>query len=404
MHIGSITKVFTTTLVMQLVDDGLISLDQPVEELLPELRLRDSGAARSVTVRMLLNHTSGIDADVLPDAGPDNERVEDAIRRFADAGQLFAPGSDCSYCNPGMVIAGYLAQRLRQRSWHDLVRERLYAPLAMNEAVTQPAEALLRRASVGHHTDPCTGRPVRTSFAFLPASYAPAGSTLMMSARDLAIFVRTHLQGGLAPNRVRILSAAGAALMRRPTAAFWGMGRDRGVGLGWCLRDQGAVGHTGGGPGIAACAVGDPRSGFVGVVLTNAAQGNAAIRDVLGPIAAELAELDLFPTAEAVSFKATPGTFDPSPFIGEYQSNVLDLQVRAAEEGLLVHVRPRFKIYDYEPVAPIWPVIPLGGNRFALRDAPEAGQVAAFSASDGAHRCRYLALDNRLYPRVSSHA
>jgi hypothetical protein len=83
---------------------------------------------------------------------------------------------------------------------------------------------------------------------------------------------------------------------------------------------------------------------------------------------------------------------------------VLDIQVRAAEEGLLVHVRPRFKIYDYEPVAPIWPLIPLGGNRFGLRDTPEAGQVAAFSAPDGAHRCRYFALDNRLYPRASSHA
>ncbi len=116
MHIGSISKVLNTTLVMQLVDEGKLSLDQRVSELVPELRLKDGAAQEALTVRMLVNHTNGIDADILSDQGADNERIVDAISRFSGAGQLFAPGEDCSYSNPGMVIAGHLVQKLRGRA------------------------------------------------------------------------------------------------------------------------------------------------------------------------------------------------------------------------------------------------------------------------------------------------
>src|SRR5262245_51994140 len=59
MHIGSITKVFNTTLVMQLVDEGRVAIDEPVLRYLPDLRLKDREALERITVRMLLNHTCG---------------------------------------------------------------------------------------------------------------------------------------------------------------------------------------------------------------------------------------------------------------------------------------------------------------------------------------------------------
>jgi len=67
MHIGSITKLFTTTLVMQLVEEGRLELDDLVWRHLPELELADREALQRITVRMLLNHTSGIDGELLPD-------------------------------------------------------------------------------------------------------------------------------------------------------------------------------------------------------------------------------------------------------------------------------------------------------------------------------------------------
>jgi len=98
---------------------------------------------------MLLNHTSGIDGELLPDKGHDEETIEKGITRFAELGQLFAPGTEFSYCNAGTVIAGYLAQQLRRNSWYSLIKERIFAPLKMNHAAALPEDAILHRAAVG---------------------------------------------------------------------------------------------------------------------------------------------------------------------------------------------------------------------------------------------------------------
>src|SRR5437764_5255618 len=68
-QIGSITKVFTTTLVMQLVDEGRVDLDAPVKTYLPEFRVADDDATESVTDRQLLDHNSGIDGDFFENTG-----------------------------------------------------------------------------------------------------------------------------------------------------------------------------------------------------------------------------------------------------------------------------------------------------------------------------------------------
>src|SRR5512140_3520813 len=77
-QIGSITKLFTTTLIMQLVDEGRVTLDEPVRSYLPELSFADSVATESVTLRHLLTHTSGIDGDFFLDTG----RGDDCIERY----------------------------------------------------------------------------------------------------------------------------------------------------------------------------------------------------------------------------------------------------------------------------------------------------------------------------------
>ena len=76
MHIGSITKIFNATLLMQLVDEGKLALERRVIEYLPGFKLGDAEAARTVTVEQLVNHTSGIGGNLLPDAGHDGETIE----------------------------------------------------------------------------------------------------------------------------------------------------------------------------------------------------------------------------------------------------------------------------------------------------------------------------------------
>ena len=77
-QIGSVTKVWTATLAMQLVDEGLLDLDAPVVSYLPELRLADADVEKTVTMRHLLTHTSGIDGDVFTDTG----RGDDCLAKY----------------------------------------------------------------------------------------------------------------------------------------------------------------------------------------------------------------------------------------------------------------------------------------------------------------------------------
>src|SRR6478735_2990526 len=118
-QIGSITKVWTTTLVMQLVDDGLLDLDAPIRTYLPGFRLADDAAAGSITTRQLLSHQAGFEGDVFTDTG----RGEDAIEKYVDAiaglPQLFAPGELFSYNNAGFSVLGRLVEVLRGESWEE---------------------------------------------------------------------------------------------------------------------------------------------------------------------------------------------------------------------------------------------------------------------------------------------
>src|SRR3954464_14622595 len=77
-QIGSISKVWTATLVMQLVDEGLVDLDAPLVSYLPEFKVADEGLTRQVTTRHLLSHTSGIAGDFFPETG----RGDDCLERF----------------------------------------------------------------------------------------------------------------------------------------------------------------------------------------------------------------------------------------------------------------------------------------------------------------------------------
>ena len=90
-QIGSITKVWTATLVMQLVDEGLVGLDEPVRTYLPEFRLADADAADAITVRQLLSHQAGFEGDVFTDTGRGDDAVEKYVALLAAS-----PGSTTS--------------------------------------------------------------------------------------------------------------------------------------------------------------------------------------------------------------------------------------------------------------------------------------------------------------------
>ena len=400
MHIGSITKVFNTTLLMQLVDEGLVDLAAPVSRYLPELRLRDPDHLARITVGMLVNHTSGIDGEMLPEQGHDEEIIAKAIPRFADMGKIHEPGADASYCNAAHVIAGYLAQKVVGRSWYDLMKARIFQPLGMEHAAVVPEDALLHRASVGHFTDPESGEPVRTSFVFLPVSFAPAGATAMMSASALVTFAAAHMGDGTGPNGATILSADSARAMRTQTSRVRGQGTPIAFGLGWMLSDDGFVSHGGGGPGILASLAAHPESNVSVAVLTNSSHGGALASELVGKWMEEAA--GAAPSPPEVR-PIVDTEVDVARYAGRYENIAQVYEIAEMDSGIGVSLWAKFPFYDdtsTEPIPPL-PLKPVGNDAFTFPDAEGNATAAIMSFLDPGSddRMTFIAQGARLVPR-----
>jgi CubicO group peptidase (beta-lactamase class C family) len=359
MHIGSITKILNAVLIMQLVDEGRVRLDDPVSAHLPELRLRDMDALAKINCEMLLNHTSGIDCDILPDYGPDNERIVDAIMRCADLGQLHEPGGGPSYCNIATVIAGYLVQKLRGASWYTLVKDRIYAPLGLKQAIADVSEVPRFRVGIGDVTDPGTGGLVQARQPFYAQSFAPCGTTLMMSATDLITFARCLLNSGVGVNGTRILSASSVARMQAPTAkmvqpAGWCWG------LAWMLMPGGLLSHSGGGPGICSSLYVHPETGRALALLTNCDKWEALKPSVIDPILLTWTGVTDRQPEQAVPIG------DLELYAGVYENQMMSIEVSRDETCLSFRTRFKMRAHELESVTgyPPVPLRPLGDDTF----------------------------------------
>lgn len=294
-QIGSITKVWTTTLVMQLVEEGLLDLDAPVRDVLPELRLADEDVAARVTMRHLLTHTSGIDGDVFTDTGRGDDCLERYVEGLADAAQLHPLGETFSYCNSGFDLAGRVVEKVTGKTWDQVLRERIISPLGLARTGTLPEEALLYDAALGHDRDDDGAlRPV--SVWGIPRSSGPAG-LIHARVRDVLDFAAMHLRGGLAADGTRVLGEEQVAAMQEEQVRLPGR-FDLGDswGLGWIRFDwngERLIGHDGNTIGQSAFLRILPRAGLAVALLTNGGNTPDLFRSLYGEIFDELAGVSL---------------------------------------------------------------------------------------------------------------
>ncbi|MGV9385430.1 serine hydrolase domain-containing protein [Nonomuraea sp. NPDC003707] len=328
-QVGSTTKVWTAALVMQLVEDGLVELDQPVGEHLPDF------AFGGVTVRQLLMHTAGFDGDVFEDTGRGDDCLDTFLEHLRTAGHVHEPGELFSYCNAGYCVLGALVARLRGGTWEQAMRERLLTPLGATHAALFGEEAVLFRASAGHVGPDAAVYPRWQ----MPRSNAPAGSTMCLAPRELVVFGRALAAGGLAPNGTRLLSEASVAAMLTPQIHVPGVGgalADR-WGLGVELFGWGAFGHDGGTPGQSTFWRVVPESGFVIAMSGNGGSFFGLMDDVARPVIEEATGLTM--PARPLPPQA-PEPVDGAPYAGRYTGPQLGYEVAAAGDGLDVTLIP----------------------------------------------------------------
>lgn len=381
-QIGSITKVWTATLVQQLVNEGLVDLDRPVRDHLPEFRLADRSASDVVTARQLLCHTGGFAGDLFTDTGTGDDAIEKYVATLADAGQVCPPGERFSYSNSGYVVLGRLVEVLRGKPFDTVLREQLITPLKLADVATSMGEAILRRPAVGHLRSVSDGRidPVRVWS--MVASTAPAGALLTMSARDLLGFVRMHL------------ACNDFDAMRHPQVAVPSLGMFSGHwALGWALPDYGGrvvLGHTGKTPGQRAFLRVVPDAGVAVAMLTNGGDVYPVFAQVFGHLLGELAGVS---QPELPVPPARPYPIDARRISGTYRSPIADNVVTVDETGRIwLRIVPHTAPVDPNTFpADALELVALGPDR-VITAVPEEGahSVMCFVDEDSAGRARFL--------------
>ena len=381
-QIGSITKVWTSTLVMQLVDEGKLDLDAPVRKYVPEFRIADRGAAEQITVRQLTCHASGFEGDIFTDTGRGDDAIEKYVTTLHDVPQLFQPGERFSYNNAGYVVLGRIVEVLRGLPYGAALREHLARPLGLEHLATDAYEAILHRAAVGHiEPEPGTGPQPAPVWALAPSN-APAGSLLAMSAGDLLEFARVHLAGGKAPDGSQVLSDRSVRTMQEPQIDVPDLG---GVmadhwGIGWEIFNWGGttvIGHDGGTIGQSAFLRVVPSRGVAIALLTNGGTPMALYREIFGQALAELVGVRMPAEPEPPAGAGAP---DPARYVGRYESRVAVITIAADGEGRLwMTLTPRDVLAEAGMPETRFEIVQLDGDTFISRERQDGRyQVTTF--------------------------
>ena len=259
--IGSVTKSFTALAIMQLVDAGELGLDDPVSIHLPAF---SSGPARDVTLRQLLNHTSGYSTVQGNSHHGHADVAALTLLEYADelaqVMPLHSPGRYWEYSNANYQILGAVIEKVTGESYADYIGSRIFKPLGMTSSKVVVGSAPPDMA-IGH-------RPWFGGVRAAPAGEgyrinAPAGG-IVSTARDMGLYLSFWLDGG-----EEIVSASTKAAMLTPSSPV-----SPAYGLGWSLDlEEGTVYHTGLVPGYETLAAFDPAERKGGVVMVNANGG-----------------------------------------------------------------------------------------------------------------------------------
>ena len=230
--IGSLTKSFTALAVMQLVEEGKIDLDAPVQHYLPWFRVADPWASAQITVRHLLNQTSGLptlsgeiqlaDLDDRPDASERQARALSTLELTRPVGSAF------EYSNANYSLLGLIVEAASGESYADYVQNHIFAPLKMTHSYTSQDEAKQNGLAVGHQY--WFVLPFATPNMPIPHGSLPA-AVLISTSEDMARYLIAHLNEGRYGD-VQILSGSGVEELHRgrQTSVLWAF---RWVSTGW---------------------------------------------------------------------------------------------------------------------------------------------------------------------------
>jgi len=394
-QIGSISKTFTGTTAMRLVEQGKLDLDAPIRTYLPDLRLADAEATQRATMTHLLTHTGGWVGDYFDDLGAGDDALAKMTAAMADVPQIAPLGTLWSYNNAGFYLAGRVIEVLTGQPFEAAVQSLVLAPLGMQHTFYFARNIVTERFAVGHTVEndmPIVARPWE-----LPRTVNPAGG-LLSDVLDLLVYARFHLGDGTAADGTRVLSPESLAFMQSP---LYSKGSDGEMGLTWMLEDVGGVRtvrHGGGTVGQQTTFVFVPSRNFALAVLTNADRGSELhgeatkwmLKKYLGLADPEPAILDA--TADQLA-----------PYAGRYTAAMADIELTVRDGGFLLQRIPKGGFPNKEqPAPPLPPPVRAalyGENLLIGLDEPMQGTRGEF-LRDADGSIAWLRLGSRAHRRM----
>ncbi len=275
--IGSNTKSITALAIQQLAENGLVDLDSPVRAYLPGFRLADPAASDAITVRNLLNQTSGISRRdgllAVVEADPD-ESIQDVVDGMADLDLERRVGESFAYANLNSVVLGAVVEEVTGMTWQEYVQANVFDPLGMTNTFTDRAEAEAAGLTATHRS--WFGFPIETE-APHHASLAPTGY-VYAGANDMARYLAMYTNGGVLDGR-RVLGRTGidamlTAATNERTFVLQGQTFTAAYGAGWFVGPFGVADdarwHQGSLPHFSSWIVVLPDTEQAVVILMNA--------------------------------------------------------------------------------------------------------------------------------------
>lgn len=367
---GSTFKPVVAATVLALVDEGKLSLDARVADLLPDVKVKTRDGWPPITVRHLLSHTSGLPRGALTVPIWDR-RLPPAIEETAALVEAsFPAGTGVAYSNLAFGLLGRIVEKAAGEPFEDAVRRRVFVPLGMGATTLVPSAAVVERMALPYARSETGVEPLRqVRFDMFPAG------DVWTTAADMGRFLAALLNDGRSAGG-RILSPEAARSLR--TRPFFAERAPEGFGLGIYVEErEGRVvlAHSGSVPGFVAALRGDVGARVGAYVLANQDGGGPAL-DALARIACRLLRGEAYTPFDPAVARRDPVPAAWATFAGTYLSpQAGPIRVRVEDGALVMEAGGR----------KAW-LVPDGdaGDRFVARgDDSQDGAPVAF-LRDGA--------------------
>lgn len=359
-RIGSITKQFTATAILQLQEAGKLQLDEPISKYYP-----DAPASWSkITLRHLLTHTSGIPTyTALPGffdrEGRQPHTPEELIKLTRDRPLQFEPGKSYAYDNSGYVLLGYVVEKVSGQKYADYVQQHIFAPLGMTSSGYDDPSRITPNRAAGYERG---ADGVWRNAPFLDMSVPYAAGSLYSTVDDL-------LKWDQAIYQAKLLTPASLKAMSTDYGNKYGFGLV--VDQKW---DQDRIWHNGGIQGFTASFQRYPKARVTAIALNNEES------PATDKLAADLAGLCLGAAVYPKEATETPANLQR--YAGYYQAGPIIVRLEPKDGGLLAHSDGQVDV----------PYTPQGGGKFfapfvetqlAFQTGPDGQVVGALVTTNG---------------------